>query len=312
MGDRTREATRVEKLLEDASIKLSVVVSNITGASARAMLTALVEGETDPHAMADLAYSNLRNKKPQLAESLIGRFDDHHRLLVGGMLQRLAQVEASLKAADAQIAEQITPWQHQFELLQTIPGVGLKTAQVFIAETGADMSQFHSPAHLAAWAGLAPAVHESAGKSWSMGTRRGNKWLASMLVESAHSAARMKNTYLAAQYRQLAARRGAKRAAVAVAHSILVSGYWMLERDEPYRDLGPDWFTPRSRPGGPDPQTGRPTRTPRPHRQPRPSRLTQHRHPGQHPRRPRNRLSQDPPGCRPELPRARLRELTGQ
>ncbi|MGQ0631622.1 MAG: IS110 family transposase [Sporichthyaceae bacterium] len=243
MGDRTREATRVEKLLEDASIKLSVVVSNITGASARAMLTALVEGQTDPHAMADLAYSNLRNKKPALAESLIGRFDDHHRLLVGGMLQRLAQIEASLKATDAHIAAAITPWQHEFELLQTIPGVGVKTAQVFIAETGADMGQFHSPSHLAAWAGLAPAVHESAGKSWSMGTRRGNKWLASMLVESAHSAARMKNTYLAAQYRQLAARRGAKRAAVAVAHSMLVSGYWMLVRDEPYRDLGPDWFT---------------------------------------------------------------------
>jgi len=243
MGDRTREAVRVEKLLEDASIKLSVVVSNITSASARDMLTALVAGERDPVVMADLARNKLRWKMPQLTESLVGRFDDHHALLIGGMLQRLAQVEASLKDCDAQIAAEIAPWAHQMELLQTIPGVGVKTAQVLIAETGADMSQFHSAAHLAAWAGLAPAVHESAGRTWSMGTRRGNKWVASMLVESAHSAARMKNTYLAAQYRQIAARRGAKRAAGAVAHSILVSAFHMLDRDEPYRDLGPDWFT---------------------------------------------------------------------
>jgi transposase len=229
MGDRTREVTRVEKLLEDASIKLSAVVS--------------VAGERDPEVMADLAYSKLRNRKTELAESLIGRFDDHHALLVGGMLQRLEQVEASLKACDAQILDEITPWQHQFELLQTMPGIGVKTAEVIIAETGADMSRFPSAAHLAAWAGLAPSVHESAGKSWSMGSRKGNKWLCAALVEAAGSASRMKTNYLGAQYRHLAPRRGAKRAIVAVAHSMLVAAYYMLERDEPYRDLGADYFT---------------------------------------------------------------------
>jgi transposase len=243
MGDRTREAARVEKLLEDASIKLSVVVSNITGASARDMLTPLVAGERDPAVMAQMARSKLRWKIPQLTESLVGHFDDHHALLIGGMLQRLAQVEASLKACDEQIAAEITPWAHQMELLQTIPGIGVKTAQVFIAETGGDMSRFHSAAHLAAWAGLAPAVHESAGKSWSMGSRKGNKWLASMLVEGAGAASRMKTNYLGAQYRHLAPRRGGRRALVAVAHSMLVAAFHILERDQPYADLGPDFFT---------------------------------------------------------------------
>jgi transposase len=254
MGDRTREAVRVEKLLEDASIKLSVVVSNIAGASARDMLTALVAGERDPVVMADLARNKLRWKMPQLTESLVGRFDDHHALLIGGMLKRLAQVEASLKACDAQIAAEIAPFSRQMELLQTIPGVGVKTAQVFIAETGADMSRFHSAAHLAAWAGLAPSVHESAGKSWSMGSRKGNKWLASMLVEAASSASRMKTNYLGAQYRHLAPRRGGRRALVAVAHSMLVAAFHMLERDQPYQDLGADFFT---RPVDPQVQTRR-------------------------------------------------------
>jgi transposase len=162
-----------------------VVVSNITGASARDTLTALVAGQRDPAVMAQMARSKLRWKIPQLTGSLVGHFDDHHALLIGGMLQRLAQAEASLKACDEQIAAEITPWAHQMELLQTISGIGVKTAQVFIAETGADMSRFHSAAHLAAWAGLAPSVHVPAGKSWSMGSRKGNKWLASMLVEGA-------------------------------------------------------------------------------------------------------------------------------
>ena len=156
------------------------------------------------------------------------------------MLTRLAQVEASLKACDAQILAEIAPWQHQFELLQTMPGIGPKTAQVFIAETGADMSRFPTAAHLAAWAGVAPAMHESAGKSWSMGTRKGNKWLASMLVEAAGSASRMKTNYLGAQFRRLAPRRGGKRAIVAVAHSMLVAG---VPHAHPRRAL------PRPRPG---------------------------------------------------------------
>ena len=245
MGDRVREVTRVEKLLEDASIKLSAVVSNLAGTSAREMLGALVAGERDPAVMADLACSKLRRKTPELIESLTGHFDDHHAVLIGSMLDRLRQVEASLAACDAQIVTELAPWKRQYELLQTIPGIGPKTAAVFIAETGADMSRFPTAGNLASWAGLAPSVHESAGRSWSMGTRHGNKWLCSALVESAGSASRSKTSYFGAQFRHLAPRRGPKRAIVAVAHSMLVAGYHMLARDEPYRDLGPDYYVRR-------------------------------------------------------------------
>ncbi len=246
MGDRTRDAGRLEKLLEDASIKLSVVASNITGTSARDMLGALVAGERDPAVMADLARSTMRRKIPDLREALTGHFDDHHALLVGQLLTRLEHTDSSVRALDADIATRMQPWDRQLELLRTIPGVGVVTSQVFISETGADMSRFGSPERLSAWAGLAPGMHESAGKRMPAGSRPGNKWLASMFVEAANSAARCKDTYLAAQFARIASRRGHGRAAVAVAHSMLVSAYWMLERDEPYQDLGPDWLTKRN------------------------------------------------------------------
>ena len=241
-GDRTRDAGRLEKLLEDASIKLSVVASNIVGVSARAMLTALVDGQRDTAVMADMARSKMRAKIPDLREALTGRFDDHHGLLVGQLLARIAHTEAAIKDLDAHIATQMAPWAHELELLQTIPGVGVRVAQVFIAETGGDTSRFPSPAHLAAWTGVAPAMHESAGKRTPAGTRHGNKFLTSMLVEAAQSASRTKDTYLSAQFARLTSRRGHNRAAVAVAHSILVSAYWMLVRDEPYHDLGAGWL----------------------------------------------------------------------
>jgi len=246
MGDRTRDAGRLEKLLEDASIKLSAVASNITGTSSREMLAALVAGERDPAVMADLAHSTLRRKIPDLTEALIGRFDEHHAVLVGALLTRLEHTEAALRQIDAELAVRMMPYARQLELLQTIPGVGVVTAQVFIAETGGDMTRFGSPEQLSAWVGVAPAVHESAGKRTPAGSRRGNKWLCSMLVEAANSASRTKNTYLASQFKRIASRRGQGRAAVAVAHSMLVSAYWMLERDEPYQDLGPDWLTKRN------------------------------------------------------------------
>ena len=245
MGDRTRDAVRLEKLLEDASIKLSAVASSVTTVSARSMLAELVAGNRDAAAMAELAHSKMRRKIPDLVEALTGHFDDHHALLVGAMLHRLDHVEAALVELDARIAVAMTPWAHQIELLQTIPGVGLKTAQVIIAETGGDMAQFPTAAHLAAWAGVAPAMHESAGKRSPAGSRKGNKWLASMLVEAASSVSRTKDTYLGAQYARIASRRGRKRAAMAVAHSMLVSAYYMLQRDEPYRELGVDWFDQR-------------------------------------------------------------------
>ena len=247
MGDRTREAIRLEMMLEDASIKLSSVASSMTTLSARAILQAMIEGERDPLTLAQLAKGRMRSKIPDLAQALDGNFDDHHAQMARAILGRLDLVEQSLVELDAVIAAKCTPWQHQIDLLQTIPGVGPKVAQVIIAETGADMSRFPSAAHLAAWAGVAPGNYESAGKRTPTGKRHGNKWLTAMLCEAAGSAARMhEKNYLAAQYARLAKRRGTGRAQVAVAHSILVSAWHMLTKDEPYQDLGADWLARRN------------------------------------------------------------------
>jgi transposase len=247
MGDRTREAIRLEGMLEDASIKLSVVASSLTTVSARAMLTALIDGERDEVVLADLAKGRMRTKIPELTEALIGHFDEHHARMARSILHRLDAVETDLAELDAVIAEACRPWTHQLDLLRTIPGVGVKVAQVILAETGGDMSRFPSAAHLAAWAGVAPAVYESAGKRSPTGARHGNKWLTTMLVEAAAATARMKGTnYLSAQHARIAARRGTGRAQVAVAHSILVSAYYMLRNDEPYRELGADWLARRN------------------------------------------------------------------
>ncbi len=247
MGDRTREVTRLELMLEDASIKLSSVAASLSSVSARAMLTALIDGERDPRVLADLAKGKMRIKIPQLTEALIGSFDEHHARLARAILRRLELVQAALAELDGVIAEACRPWAHQLGLLQTIPGVGPKVAQVILAETGGDMSRFPSAAHLAAWAGVAPAVYESAGKRRPSGTRHGNKWLTSMLVEAAGSVGRMKGTnYLSAQHARLTARRGRSRAQVAVAHSMLVSAYYILSRDEPYQELGADWLARRN------------------------------------------------------------------
>jgi transposase len=247
MGDRTRELVRLELMLEDASIKLSSVVSSLKTISARAMLTAMIAGETDPLVLADLAKGKLRRKIPELAQALTGHFDANHARLARSMLRRLDLVEQALAELDAVLVDAFRPWQHQIELLQTIPGVGPKVAQVIIAETGGDMSRFPTAAHLAAWAGLAPAMHESAGKQSPAGKRHGNKWLSAILVEAAGSVGRMHDkNYLAARHARLMKRRGMRRAQIAVAHSILVAAYWMLKRDEPYHDLGADWHHRRN------------------------------------------------------------------
>jgi transposase len=247
MGDRTRELVRLELMLEDASIKLSSVVSSLKTISARAMLTAMIDGEQDPLVLADMAKGKLRRKIPELAQALTGHFDANHARLARSMLRRLDLVEQALAELDAVLVDAFQPWQHQIELLQTIPGVGPKVAQVIIAETGGDMARFPTAAHLTAWAGLAPAMHESAGKQSPAGKRHGNKWLAAMLVEAAGSVGRMHGkNYLAARHARLLKRRGMRRAQVAVAHSILVAAYWMLKRDEPYHDLGADWHRRRN------------------------------------------------------------------
>jgi transposase len=247
MGDRTREVIRLELMLEDASIKLSAVASSLTTVSARAMLAAMIDGQTDPRVLAEMAKGKMRSKIPELTEALTGHFDPHHARLARSILHRLDMVEVALAELDEVIASACQPWAHQLQLLQTIPGVGEKVAQVIIAETGGDMSRFPSAGHLAAWAGVAPAIYESAGKRTPAGARHGNKWLNHMLVESAGSVARMHGkNYLSVQHARLTKRRGLGRAQVAVAHSILVSAYWMLTRDEPYRDLGPDWHLRRN------------------------------------------------------------------
>ena len=247
MGDRTREITRLELMLEDASVKLSAVAASLTSVSARAMLGALIAGESDPQVLAELAKGKMRRKIPALTEALCGHFDAGHAQLARSMLARIEAVETALGELNAVLAQAFAPWAHQLELLQSIPGVGEKVAQVIIAETGADMSRFPTPEHLASWAGVAPGTRESAGKRYPARPPHGNKWLTAMLVEAAGSAGRMRGkNYLAAQFARLTARRGMGRAAVAVAHSILVSAYWMLTRDEPYQDLGPEWLARRN------------------------------------------------------------------
>lgn len=247
LGDRTREMTRLELMLEDASIKLSVVASKLTTVSARAMLTAMIEGESDPRVLAEMAKGKMRAKIPDLEQALVGHFDAGHALLAKAILHRIDEIQAALVELDGVIVAACEPWAHQIELLQTMPGIGPRVAQVFIAETGGDMTRFHSAAHLAAWAGLAPAVYESAGRSRSTGSRHGNRWLSAMMVEAAGSVGRMHGkNYLAEQHARLTRRRGMGRAQVAVAHSMLVIAYHMLLRDEPYRDLGADWYLKRN------------------------------------------------------------------
>jgi transposase len=247
VGERSREKNRVEKLLEDAQIKLSVVASDIFGVSGRAMMAALIAGQRDPKILAQLARSRMRTKLRELEEAFVGRFSEHHAFLLTRMLARIDTLDADIAAVEDRIEELAAPFTRAVTVLDEIPGIGATAARAIIAEIGVDMSRFPTAAHLAAWAGLAPAMHESAGKQSPAGKRHGNKWLTAMLVEAAGSVGRMHGkNYLAAQHARLLKRRGMGRAQVAVAHSMLVSAYWMLKRDEPYHDLGADWHRRRS------------------------------------------------------------------
>jgi transposase len=206
------------------------------------MLDALVGGQRDPQVLAAFARGRMRAKIGQLQEALEGHFSEHHALIVAQMLARIDHADATIDALSQRIAQVNAPFEHQVELLCTIPGVKRRTAEVIIAEIGADMSRFPSSAHLASWAGMCPGNNESAGKHKSGKTRKGSKWLRKALVESARAAARSKDTYLAAQYARLRGRRGPKKAAVAVGHSILVIAYHLLDRDVAYHELGGDFY----------------------------------------------------------------------
>ncbi len=245
--DRANEVNRLQKVLEGANIKLSSVATDILGKSGRDILVALVSGTSDAAALAQLARGRLREKLPQLEQALAGQFGPHHRFLIAQQLAHSDFLDASLERVSAEIAERMRPCDAPLAQLSTIPGIGRRTAEVLVAEIGTDLTRFPSAGHLASWAGLCPGNDESAGKRRSGRTRKGSPWLRTALVEAAQAAARTKDTYLAAQYRRLAARRGAKRAAVAVAHTLLVMVYSLLTQQQAYHELGGQYFDARDR-----------------------------------------------------------------
>jgi transposase len=243
IAERQREANRLHKILEDTGIKLDCVATDILGKSGRAMLDALCRGTTNPEVLADLAVGKLRKKLPALGEALEGRFSSEHALVVSAILAHIDFLDGQIDRLSDAIGEQIVPFEKAVELLCTIPGVKQRTAEVIIAEIGTDMSVFPTAGHLVSWAGLCPGHDESAGKRRSGRTRKGSKWLRIALLESALAATHSKDSYLAAQYRRLKARRGHGRASIAVCHSILAAAWHMLQTGEVYCDAGGDYFT---------------------------------------------------------------------
>jgi transposase len=250
----TSECQRIQKTLEDAGIKLDSVASDVLGVSGRAMLAALVAGERDPGVLAELAKGKLRKKIPALRHALRGRFSEHHALLIGLCLDHTAHLEAAIARLDArvdalfasEISEAGVPFVRARDRLDTITGVGKRAAECIIAEIGVDMTRFPSAAHLASWGGAAPGNNITGGRRGSGRTTHGDVWLIDILTQCAWAAARTRDTYLSAQFWRLARRIGKKKAAVAVAHSILVICWHPLTDDCDYDDLGGDYFTRRN------------------------------------------------------------------
>ncbi len=242
IDERTREAQRLDKILQDAGLKLSSVASDILGVSGRAMLTGLVHGTTDPQVLADLAKGRLRKKIPALREALTGRFSAHHALIVAEILGKLDYLDEMIDRLSVEIDRTIAPFAHQRDLLTTVTGVAQRTAEGLIAEIGVDMTRFGSAERLASWAGQCPGQHQSAGRNKTGRTRNGPKWLDVYLHDAALAGIRTKDSYLSAQYARLKGRRGHAKALKAVQHSLLVSAYHMLDRDQAYHDLGVDYF----------------------------------------------------------------------
>jgi transposase len=243
--EHTRIANRIHKTLEDANIKLGAVASDILGKSGRAMLQTLLDGQQDPVKLAELARRRLRGKIPQLREALHGHFTEHHRFMLEHLLEHLRQLEEQIEQFTTRIEERISALvdAETAEWLDVIPGVNRTTIENVIAEIGTDMAAFPTPEHLSSWAGICPGNEESAGKRIRKRTTKGNRWLRRALVAAAWAASHTKDTYLSAQYRRLAPRRGKKRALIAVGHSLLVIFHQMLKHGVPYQDLGGDFFT---------------------------------------------------------------------
>jgi transposase len=244
---RAQMVNRIQKVLEGANIKLSSVASNVMGASGRAMLEAISKGVDDPQVLAGFAKGRLREKHSQLEQALKGLVGPHQRMMLRSQLRLIDFLDDETSRMDEEIAERMSPIGDALERVDGIPGMGRRTAEDVLAEIGADVSRFPTAAQLASWAKLCPGNNESAGKRKTGKTGHGNPWLRDTLVEAAWGATRTKNTYLAAQYHRLAARRGAKRAIMAVAHTILVIVYSLLKNGEEYRELGGNYFDERNR-----------------------------------------------------------------
>lgn len=247
--ERTREVQRLEKVLQDAGIKLSSVASKVLGVSGRAMIEALCRGGTDPEALAELAKGRLRAKLPALCEALEGSFRAHHALMASRILAHIDYLEESIEDISGEIGRAMDPFARQIELLDSIPGVDRKAAQIILAEIGVDMSGvFPSAGHLASWAGMCPGNDESGGKRRSGRSRKGDRHLRDILTEVAWAAVRTEDSYYRAQYNRLARHLGKKKAIKAVGHSILVAIYHILSEGVPHQDLGADYFTRRDNP----------------------------------------------------------------
>ena len=244
--ERSREANRVQKVLEGANIKLGSVASDVLGASGKMMLSALAEGEDDPAVLADMAKGRLREKLDALEEALEGVVGPHQRFMLATQLRRLSALDADIERLDDEVARRVGPHRDVLEAVDTIPGVGRRTAETIVAEIGTDMDRFETPGHLASWAGVSPGNNRSANRSKRSPVKRGNNSLQSALVEAARAAARTK-TYLGAQYHRLARRIGANRAAMAVAHSIAVILHHINKNKQPFVDLGHEYFERRDR-----------------------------------------------------------------
>jgi len=240
--ERAREVNRLQKVLEGANIKLGDVATDVMGKSGQAMIEALVVGETDPELLASLAKGRLKKKSEQLASALRGLIGPHQRMILGAQLEHIRFLDKQIERLNREVEERMRPFDQAVEAIDEIPGIGRRIAEEVLAETGTNMDQFPSAGHLASWAGLCPGNNESAGKRKSGRTRHGNPHLRQALVEAAQAAAHTKDTYLSAQYHRIAARRGAKRAAVAVAHSMIVIIYHMLREGTAYQDLGSNHF----------------------------------------------------------------------
>lgn len=245
--ERASVINRLQKVLEGANIKLTSVVSDVLGVSSRSILEALVKDQLDATRLKDLVRGRLREKVPQLEEALSGRVRPHHRFLIAQHLAHLDFLEEQIEAYSREVERLTAPVDDLVALLDTIPGVARHVAELILAEVGSDMSRFPSAEHLTSWAGLSPGQNESAGKRRSGKMRKGSRWLRTGLTQAAWAATKTKNTYLAAQYHRLAGRRGKKRAAMAVAHSILVSAYYILQRKQPYQELGGNYFDERKK-----------------------------------------------------------------